>query len=201
MAQLRAMVWLEPRKWRRTGTCTVGPARAGWYRSTRLPAHRRGAAAARPGRTRAREEDVARVTADPIPGRSLVTRRAVRDLVRDATLSVYGVSGFAGGGIVGRLLERLGVAHPGLHLDVDHGVTVDLNLAVAFGLPIAEVARQVDSSVRYALGHALGIEPARVTIRIGRLRHEHGIAPDGRDDPPNGDPRATDLANSGSDVA
>jgi uncharacterized alkaline shock family protein YloU len=80
-------------------------------------------------------------------------------------------------------------------------VTVDLNLAVAFGLPIAEVARQVESSVRYALGHALDIEPVRITIRIGRLRHEHGIAPDAHDAPPNDDPRATDLANSGSDVA
>jgi len=141
------------------------------------------------------------VTADPIPGRSLVTRRAMRDLVRNATLSVYGVSGFAGGGLIGRLLERLGLAHPGLHLDVDGGLTVDLNLTVAFGLPIAEVARQVDSSVRYALGHALDMEPSRVTIRIGRLRHEHGMAPDGRDGPTNGDARATDLANSGSDVA
>ncbi len=141
------------------------------------------------------------MTADPIPGRSLVTRRAVRDLVRNATLSVYGVSGFTGGGIIGRLLERVGLAHPGLHLDVDDGVTVDLNLAVAFGLPIAEVARQVESSVRYALGHALDIEPVRITIRIGRLRHEHGIAPDAHDGPPNDDPRATDLANSGSDVA
>jgi len=141
------------------------------------------------------------VTADPIPGRSLVTRRAIRDLVRNATLSVYGVSGFAGGGALGRLLERIGLAHPGLHLDVDDGVTVDLNLTVAFGLPIAEVARQVEATVRYALAHALGVEPKRVTIRIGRLRHEHGIAPQGHDAAPNGDPRATDLANSGTDVA
>jgi uncharacterized alkaline shock family protein YloU len=141
------------------------------------------------------------VTADPIPGRSLVTRRAVRDLVRNATLSVYGVSGFAGGGAIGRLLERLGLAQPGLHLEIEDGLTVDLNLTVAFGLPIAEVARQVEASVRYALGHALDLEPKRVTIRIGHLRHEHGIAPPGSDGPASGDPRATDLANSGSDVA
>jgi uncharacterized alkaline shock family protein YloU len=141
------------------------------------------------------------VTADPIPGRSLVTRRAIRDLVRNATLSVYGVSGFAGGGFIGRLLERLGLAHPGLHLDVSDGLTVDLNLTVAFGLPIAEVARQVEASVRYALGHALGTEPSRVTIRIGHLRHEHGIAPPAHDPALTDDPRTTDLANSGTDVA
>ena len=33
----------------------------------------------------------------PTPGRSLVTRRAVADIVRTATLGSYGVTGFAGG--------------------------------------------------------------------------------------------------------
>ena len=49
----------------------------------------------------------------PTPGRSLVTGRALHDLVRTATLGSYGVTGFAGGSI-GRVLE-LHVAddHPG----------------------------------------------------------------------------------------
>lgn len=149
---------------------------------------------------RAREEDVARVTADPMPGRSLVTKRAGRELVRTAALSVYGVSGFAGGGPVGRLLERLGLAQPGLHLEVEPELTVHLHLAVAYGLPIAEVARQVEASVRYSLHHALGREPERVTIRIGKLRHEHGIAPAQAPTHP-GEPRPGDLADSGTDVA
>jgi uncharacterized alkaline shock family protein YloU len=146
-----------------------------------------------------REEDVARVTADPVPGRSLVTKRAIRDLVRSATLSVYGVSGFAGGGPVGRLLERLGLAHPGLHLEVGDALTLDLQLTVAYGLPIAEVARQVEAAVRYTLRHAVGREPDRISIRIGRLRHEHGIAPAA--DAGNGGPGSSDLAGSGTDVA
>jgi uncharacterized alkaline shock family protein YloU len=126
----------------------------------------------------------------------------MRDVVRNATLSVYGVSGFAGGGIVGRLLERLGLAHPGLRLEVgDEGVAVELNLTVAFGLPVAEVARQVEASVHYALGRALGREPVRVAIRIGHLRHEHGIAPRPDDMAPHAVPGTTDLANSGTDVA
>jgi uncharacterized alkaline shock family protein YloU len=142
------------------------------------------------------------VTVDPIPGRSLVTKRAVRDLVRTATLTVYGVSGFAGGGPVGLVLERLGIAHPGLRLEIENGLTVDLSLTVAYGLPIAEVARQVEASVRYALGNALGREPDRVTIRIGHLRHEHGIAPQPTEAPAHrDDPGPTDLANSGTDVA
>ena len=137
--------------------------------------------------------------ADPIPGRSLVTKRAVRDLVRTATLSVYGVSGFAGGP-VGRLLERLGLAHPGLHLELDP-LAVNLSLTVAYGLPIAEVARQVEASVRYTLHNALGREPERITIRIGHLRHEHGIAPGPAEPAAHGEPGPTELANSGTDVA
>ena len=88
-----------------------GPARAGWYDSTASgpPAGPPSPPAA--GRTRRR--DVARVSADPTPGRSLVTRRAIRDLVRTATLGYVRRHGFAGGGPLGRLLERLGIAHPG----------------------------------------------------------------------------------------
>ena len=140
------------------------------------------------------------MTADPVPGRSLVTKRAIRELVRTATLSVYGVSGFAGGGPVGRLLERLSLATPGLHLEVEPELAIELHLTVAFGLPIAEVARQVEASVRYTLRQALGREPDRVGIRIGRLRHEHGIAP-APEVPHNGAPSPGDLADSGTDVA
>ena len=147
-----------------------------------------------------REEDVARVTAEPIPGRSLVTKRAVRELVRTAVLSVYGVSGFAGGGRIGRLLHRLGFGNPGCRVTMDPALAVDLDLLVAYGLPVAEVARQVESAVRYTLRHAVGQEPQRVTIRIGRLRHEHGIAPL-RETPAGSEPSSTDLAASGTDVA
>lgn len=136
---------------------------------------------------------------ESIPGRSLVTRRALRDLVRTAVLSVYGVTGFAGDGPVGRLLERIGLAQPGIGLEVEPALTVDLQLTVAYGLPVAEVARQVESSVRYALRHGVGREPERVSIRIGRLVHEHGIAP--APEPASSEPGPSDLAASGSDVA
>jgi uncharacterized alkaline shock family protein YloU len=113
---------------------------------------------------------------------------------------VYGVSGFAGGGPIGRLLERIGLAHPGIHLEVGEQHVVDLQLTVAYGLPIAEVARQVEAAVRYTLRAALDREPDRVSIRIGRLRHEHGIAP-GPELVHSGEPRSSDLADSGTDVA
>ncbi len=89
--------------------------RAGIVAHAPGPAARRSGRGTRPVGTARR--GVAHVSADRMPGRSLVTRRAIRDLVRTATLATYGVSGFSGGGPLGRLLERLGIAHPGLRLD------------------------------------------------------------------------------------
>ena len=144
------------------------------------------------------------------PGRSIVSRRAVVDIVRTATLGSYGVTGFAGG-IVGRMLGRLGFIQPGIHVSFGNGaikespsndhaaLTVDLDLTVAYGVPIAEVARQVDSAIRYALRRALGREVAHLTIHVDGLRYQAGDLP--------ASPVATtdvgpdDLAASGTDVA
>ena len=145
---------------------------------------------------------------NPTPGRSLVTRRAVVDVVRAATLGSYGVTGFAVGWI-GAVQERLGLGQPGI--DVTFGepapggaarpdVTIDLAITVAYGLPIAEVARQVDSAVRYALRNALGRDVTRLTIHVDGLRYQPGDLPA----TPQQDPDAVttdDLAASGTDVA
>jgi len=139
------------------------------------------------------------VTSEPTTARTLATKRAIRDLVRTAVLSAYGVTGFAGGGPAGRLLERAGLAHPGLRVDVTPELSVDLRLTVSYGLPVAEVARQVESSVRYTLRHALGREPAKVSIRIGGLVQQPARNPTPAE--PAGRPGPSDLAASGSDVA
>ncbi|HEX5014606.1 MAG TPA: Asp23/Gls24 family envelope stress response protein [Candidatus Limnocylindrales bacterium] len=145
---------------------------------------------------------------NPTPGRSLVTRRAVVDVVRVATLGSYGVTGFAGGWI-GRLGERLGLGQPGIEVTFgpqpDDPLTkpelqVDLDITVAYGLPIAEVARQVDSAVRYSLRNALGRDVTRLTIHVDGLRYQPGDLPA----TPQQDPNAVttdDLAASGTDVA
>ena len=154
----------------------------------------------------------------PTPGRSIVTRRAVVDMVRTATLGSYGVTGFAGG-VLGRLLERLGLTHPGIRVTfggeaaatvgpgtadatpAPSGLTIDLDLTVAYGVPVAEVARQVDSAVRYAIRRALGREVERLTIHVDGLRYRPGDLPAA---PPTRDPAAVgadDLAASGTDVA
>lgn len=142
---------------------------------------------------------------EPAPGRAVVTRRAIRDIVRAATLGSYGVTGFAGGAI-DELFARLGLASPGLSVDVDDGLSIELDLSVAYGVPVAEVARQVDSAIRYRIRQALGREVDSLTIRVGGLVCPPGSLPEA---PAGSRSRrrsaraagSTDLAESGTDVA
>ena len=77
---------------------------------------------------------------------------------------------------------------------------IELDLTVAFGVPIAEVARQVDSAVRYGIRHALEREVDRLTIHVDGLRYQPTALPA----PPVVELTAVhvgDLAESGTDVA
>jgi uncharacterized alkaline shock family protein YloU len=150
-------------------------------------------------RSQLREEDVARVPTDPTPGRLLVTRRAVADIVRAAVLGSYGVTGFADD-LVGRMLGALGAGQPGLRIILAPELAVDLDLTVAYGLPIAEVTRQVDSAVRYAVRRGLGREIDRLTIHVEGLRYQPGSVP-GPPVPLETGVSLDDLAESGTDVA
>ena len=100
-----------------------------------------------------------------------------------------------------RLLARLGLAQPGLVIRFDDGIEIDLDLTVALGVPVAEVARQVDSAVRYAVRGALGQEIGRIAIHVDGLHvPADGALPSGPDALPMGI-RSRDLADSGTDVA
>ena len=136
----------------------------------------------------------------PTPGRSLVTGRALDDIVRTATLGSYGVTGFAGGPL-GRLVERLGVGQPGIAVRLDDGIEIELDITVALGVPVAEVARQVDSAIRYAMERALGREVTRIVIHVDGLHVPVGGAVPQAPTALATGIRPRDLADSGSDVA
>lgn len=136
---------------------------------------------------------------EPIPGRALATRRAVTDIVRAATLGSYGVAGFAGGPIE-RLKALLEGRPPGLQVSVtNRELAIHLQLRVSYGLPVAEVARQVDSAVRYGIRRALGREIDRLTIRVGGLDTHPGGEPPAQHR--SAEPGNAALADSGTDVA
>ncbi|HSW42268.1 MAG TPA: Asp23/Gls24 family envelope stress response protein [Patescibacteria group bacterium] len=99
-----------------------------------------------------------------VPGRSLVSQRALREIVRTAALGSYGVTGLAEPS-----LRRLYLGKPAIRLTIRPEVAVDVRLTIAHGLPVAEVARQVDSAIRYALRRALGREIGPVRIHVAGL--------------------------------
>ncbi len=134
-----------------------------------------------------------------IGGRALVTRRAVIDIVRGVTLGSYGVVGFAGNWadrVLGWIERRPG----GLRVSVAGGeLGIRMQLRVAHGLPIGEVARQVDLAVRHAIRTAIGREVEHLSIRVATLEFHPGGEPPQRQVPSDLGP--SDLADSGTDVA
>ncbi|MFI5257992.1 MAG: Asp23/Gls24 family envelope stress response protein [Candidatus Limnocylindrales bacterium] len=105
-------------------------------------------------------------------GKSVVTRRAIVDIVRTAVQSSYGVTGFSDPSLGRRMLRWVGLDRPGIKLTTEGGLHLDLYVTVAFGVPVAEVARQVDSAVRYSLRHYAGAEVAAMTIHVDGLRYQ-----------------------------
>jgi uncharacterized alkaline shock family protein YloU len=99
-----------------------------------------------------------------VPGRSLVTRRALIEVVRTAVLGSYGVTGLAD-----PFLRHLGLGERAIRVSIEPEVTVDVRLTIAYGLPVAEVARQVDSAIRYGLRRALDREIGAVRIHVAGL--------------------------------
>ena len=138
--------------------------------------------------------------ASPMPGRSLVTRNAVLDLVRTAVVGSYGVTGFAAGPLE-RLAGLLGLGRPGIVVHLDTALEIELDLLVAHGVPVAEVARQVDSAVRHSIRRSLGREVGRLVIHVGGLRVASGGMPPAAEPSDTETPRLRDLADSGTDVA
>ena len=93
------------------------------------------------------------------------------------------------------------LAHPGIVVRIDDGLDVELDLEVALGVPVAEVARQVDSAIRYAVKRSFDLEVRRLVIHVDGLRVQPGGAPPvvAAEDPTQ--IRTRDLADSGTDVA
>ena len=136
---------------------------------------------------------------EALSGQALATRRAVADIVRSVTLGSYGVVD-----VGANPLERLiawfggGTAGIGVHLP-DGRIEIDLRLRVAHGVPIAEVARQVESAIRFGIRQALRLEVERLTIRVAGLVVKPASAPPR---PAAIRPiRSSELADSGTDVA
>ena len=107
-----------------------------------------------------------------VAGKAIVTRRAIVDVVRAAVAASYGVTGFSDPSRLRRLLSRTGLSRPGTRVSVKNGLAVDLYVKVAHGIPVAEVARQLDSAVRYSVRKTAGLEIKRLGVNVDGLSYE-----------------------------
>jgi uncharacterized alkaline shock family protein YloU len=141
----------------------------------------------------------AAVPEDRLPGQALATRRAVGDIVRAVTLGSYGVVD-VGGSAFWQWLGELFGRPTGVRISLaDNRLEIDLRLQVAQGVPIAEVARQVDSAVRFAIRRAFRREVDRLSIRVASLSGRPASEPPAHAAEPAVGSDA--LAESGTDVA
>jgi uncharacterized alkaline shock family protein YloU len=141
------------------------------------------------------------VTDRPPTDRTLATRRAIVDVVRSAVLSSYGVTGLTASSRTAGLLARLRLREPGIRVRLDRGLEIDLFVAVGYGLPIAEVARQIDSAVRYGVRRGFDREVRRLTVHIGGLRYQPASVPPTKEPPPQGRSTSEVHADAAADRA
>jgi uncharacterized alkaline shock family protein YloU len=143
------------------------------------------------------------VSDQPTSRSSVVSRRAVTDIVRAAVRTSYGVTG-VDAGPVDRLLGALRLREPGIRVRLRPRLEIDLDVTVGSNVPIAEVARQLDSAVRYAVGEATGQAIDRLTIHVEGLHYRPASTPPARAttaDAPSAAPVVADEAPTAGEPA
>ena len=102
-----------------------------------------------------------------------VAPRAIASIVASTVGQSYGVVGMAPRSFregVAQVLHQRD-AHRGVDVRIsDDWVEIDVYIIVGYGVRIAEVARNVQDNVRYAVERALGMPVARVNVRVQGLR-------------------------------
>jgi uncharacterized alkaline shock family protein YloU len=106
-------------------------------------------------------------------GKIEVAPRAIATIAARAVGQSYGVVGMAPHTLregVAQVLHQQD-AHRGVAVRIgDDDIAIDLYVILEYGTRIAEVARNVQENVRYAVEHALGMPIAQVNVRVQGLR-------------------------------
>lgn len=106
-------------------------------------------------------------------GKIEVAPRAIATITARAVTQCYGVVGMAPRNLregVAQVLRREDM-HKGIEVQVQNdAIEITLYVIVEYGTRIAEVARNVQEQVRYAVERALGMPVTRVNVRIQGLR-------------------------------
>ena len=108
------------------------------------------------------------------PGNSAIDARRVRQIVRTAAKSIYGVRDVVGPSWHHRLARRLKMGNQGVAVDTGTRLAVTLDIVVANGVPADKVASNVAASIRYIVSRDIGRRVDELTIRVeGRTMPVH----------------------------
>lgn len=102
-----------------------------------------------------------------------VSPTAIASLASQAVLECYGVVGMATKDLASGIVEILKPAshRRGVDVHIDgNQIAIDLYVVIEYGTRIAIVARNIQSTVKYATERALGIPVAAINIHVQDLR-------------------------------
>jgi uncharacterized alkaline shock family protein YloU len=102
-----------------------------------------------------------------------VSPTAIASLASQAVLECYGVVGMATKDLASGIVEILQPAshRRGVDIGIDSDcITIDLYVVIEYGTPIATVARNIQSVVKYTLERALGEPVDAVNVHVQDLR-------------------------------
>lgn len=90
--------------------------------------------------------------------------------MRRAALGSYGVASVSGPRWYHRLLAWLGRATPGVLIDLDGRLGIELHVSLARGVPAAAVVSNVEERVRYVVQREFGRDISRLTVYVNGQR-------------------------------
>ncbi len=99
-------------------------------------------------------------------GGSAIDARRIRQVIRSAAKSIYGVSDVVGPGWHNRLARRLKMGDQGVAINTEPRLAVTLDIVVASGVPADKVASNVAEKISYIVARDLGRRIDELTIRV-----------------------------------
>ena len=106
-------------------------------------------------------------------GRIEVSPMAIASLASQAVLESYGVVGMATKDLARGIVEILQPASHrrgvDIHIDSNH-IAIDLYVVIEYGTPIATIARNIQSAVKYTVERALSVPVEAVNVHVQDLR-------------------------------
>lgn len=106
-------------------------------------------------------------------GKIEVSPTAIASIASQAVLECYGVVGMATKDLASGIVEILKPASHRRGVDIqidDSQVVIDLYVVIEYGTRIAIVARNIQSTVKYAVEKALGVPVTAINIHVQDLR-------------------------------